>query len=162
MAHILVICTANICRSPVVEAVLRDRLHQLGHTDWQVSSAGTWAIQRRRASDYSVEVLAEREGLDISHHLSRAVSADLLAEADLVLCMETGHAEALRVEFPEQASKVFMLSQMVNNRRFNITDPYGGPKEGYEQMVAHVTDLVEQGLPRIVALVSGSASQRVS
>jgi protein-tyrosine-phosphatase len=152
MAHILVICTANICRSPVVEAVLRDRLHKQGHHDWQVSSAGTWATQRRGASAYSIDVLYEREGLDINGHLSRGVTAALLAEADLVLCMEAGHAEALRAEFPTHASKVFMLSQMVNNRRFNVSDPYGGPRDGYEQMVTHVTDLVEKGLPRIIEL----------
>ncbi len=155
MTHILAICTANICRSPVVEAVLRNRLQAQGLNDWEVSSAGTWATQRRSASEFSVEVVQEREGLDLTRHQSRGITAAMLAESDLVLCMESGHAEALRAEFPDHAAKVFMLSQMVNNRRFNISDPYGGPRDGYEQMVTQVTDLIEKGLPRIIELAGG-------
>ena len=57
MARILVICTANICRSPVAAALLRDRLRQRGLGDWTVSSAGTWAMEPRGASRYSVDVV---------------------------------------------------------------------------------------------------------
>ncbi|MBK8431091.1 MAG: hypothetical protein IPL28_07245 [Chloroflexi bacterium] len=73
MTHILAICTANICRSPVVEAVLRNRLQAQGLNDWEVSSAGTWATQRRSASEFSVEVVQEREGLDLTRHQSRGL-----------------------------------------------------------------------------------------
>lgn len=153
MPHILMVCTANICRSPVAEAVLQARAKAQGLVNWEVSSAGTWATQRRGASEFSVEVVREREKIDLSQHRARMVTAEILADSDLVLCMESGHAEALRAEFPEQASKIYMLSQMVNNRRFNISDPYGGPRYGYEQMVTQVTDLIEQGLPRMMALL---------
>ena len=49
MAHIMVVCTANICRSPVAETLLRDRLEKEGLADWEVSSAGTWAETGQRA-----------------------------------------------------------------------------------------------------------------
>ncbi len=155
MAHILVVCTANICRSPVAEAVLRDRLHQAGLTDWTVSSAGTWAIVARQASRFSTELMAEK-GLDISNHAAAMVDEDRLKTADLVLCMESGHAEALKVEFPQFAHKIFLLSEMVGYH-YSISDPYGGPIAAYRNMVQEVTRLIEGGLPRIVELAEDGA-----
>lgn len=152
MTKILIICTANICRSPVGEAVLQKRLQQNGITNWVVDSAGTWAQDGRRASRYSVEVVAEVEGIDIQSHQAKTVSRELLDESSLVLCMTKNHAEALRVEFPEQASKIYLLSQMVNNRRFDVSDPYGTEKPNYERMYSQVTGLIENGLPRIIEL----------
>ena len=108
MANILVICTANICRSPVAEALLRDRLHKRGLDDWTVSSAGTWAQFSRGAADNSILVM-DQYGLDIYDHTARMVKIDHLQDADLILCMETGHAEALRTEFSRYAHKVFLL-----------------------------------------------------
>ncbi len=152
MTEIIVVCTANICRSPVVEAVLRDRLAAKGLPDWRVQSAGTWAQNGQAASRYSREILAER-GLDISGHTSQVITKELLQGADLVLCLETGHAEALRAEFPHHAGKIFLLTEMVGHR-YSISDPYGGPRFAYERMIDDVTQLVEDGLPRIIELAT--------
>ena len=150
MANILAVCTANICRSPVVEALLKDRLQKHGYLDWQVASAGTWADYGHAASRYSVEVLAEK-GYDISGHSSQPIDEELLSWSDLVLCLATGHAEALRAEFPHQRHKIFLLTSM-SGRSYSVHDPYGEPRIAYESMVSEVTDLVENGLPRIVEL----------
>lgn len=165
MPEIVVVCTANICRSPVAEALLRQRLHSQeaatdAETDWRVRSAGTWADYGQLASAYGVELMAE-QGLDISKHSSRPVSQALLQEADLVLCMETGHVEGLRVEFPGQADKIYLLSEMAG-RRYSISDPYGGPRSAYERMVAELSDLIDAGLPRIRELALANERRRPS
>jgi protein-tyrosine-phosphatase len=150
MARILVICTANICRSPVAAALLRDRLRRRGLSDWTVGSAGTWAMDTRPASRYSVSV-AGRHGLDITDHRSTMVNENHLREADLALTMEDGHAEALRAEFATQAHKVYMLSEMIG-RTFNVPDPYGGPVEEYQRMYDGLVELIDAGLERIISL----------
>jgi len=160
MANILVVCTANICRSPVGESVIRDRLHRLGLDDWEVASAGTWAIFGQPASYYSIEVLSE-QGLDIMEHRSRPVDRDLLEWADLILCMELGHVEALQTEFPELADRIFTLSEM-SGPGYSVYDPYGEPRPAYEAMVVEVTKLVENGLGQIVALAQKKEGQRKS
>lgn len=159
MPHILIVCTANICRSPVAEVWLRKRLAEQKETeDWTVSSAGTWAMDANPAALYSVELMAEK-GLDLSQHESQIVNRALMAQADLILCMEMGHVEALQIEFPNHSHKVFLISQMTG-KRFNVTDPYGGPKQEYQQMVLTLTKLIDAGMPTILAKVQENARKR--
>ncbi|NCF68708.1 MAG: low molecular weight protein arginine phosphatase [Chloroflexi bacterium] len=150
MAHILIICTANICRSPVAEALIRDRLQKRGLDDWTVSSAGTWAQIRGGAAENSVLVMAQ-QGLDISDHQSRMVEESHLEQADLVLCMESGHAEALRTEFSKYAYKVYLLTAMVG-QAYSVHDPIGEPLTAYERMAKELADLIDKGMDRIVLL----------
>ena len=135
----------------MAEAIFRDKAHKQGFTDWQVGSAGTWAMVERSASYNGLIVMAQR-GLDISQHRARMVSGEMLAESDLILCMEKGHAEALRAEFPSQAAKIYLLSEMAG-RKFDIADPYTGPVEEYERTANEMSHLLEQGWPRILSLV---------
>ena len=148
MTHILIMCTANICRTPVAEALLRDRLNKRGLEDWTVSSAGTWAQVTRGAAAYSVKIMDEY-GLDIHDHESRMVQKQYLSDSDLVLCMETGHAEALRAEFPEQEHKVYMISEMAG-QSYSVSDPFGEPLVSYQRMAAELAGLIDSGMDRIV------------
>lgn len=126
---------------------------------WTVGSAGTWVRQERGASRNSVLVLKQR-GIDIEDHVAQGVTAEMIDEADLVLCMEAGHAEALRVEFREEAAgKVYMLSQMVG-RRHDVADPYGQDLAQYERMADEVEGLLDAALPRIKQLASENAQAR--
>lgn len=145
--HILVVCTANICRSPVGEALLREQLRQAGLGDWTVSSAGTRAEGGHPASQFSV-ILSEERGLDIHGHCSQRVNAPLLAQCDLVLCMETTHQKDLREGFPAHRAKIYTLRQMVHERG-SVRDPYGGSRRQYERMVTELELLIDAGFPRI-------------
>jgi protein-tyrosine phosphatase len=142
----------------VAEGILRQRLKEEFMDGWTVGSAGTWVSEERGASRNSVLVLQER-GIDISDHVSRVVTSEMLQKADLILCMETGHAEALVAEFPQTAGRVYMLSQMVG-RRHNISDPYGAPLADYQHMATEVEELIDEALPRIKQLASDNAQRR--
>ena len=148
MAQILIVCTGNICRSPVGEALLRDRLQKRGLSDWLVESAGTWAQVKRGASQYSVEIMAE-QGFDITDHQAEMIERSHMENSDLVLCMESGHMEALKTEFPAYASKVHLLSEMVG-RNYSISDPYGQSKNTYYRMVDDLAGIIDDGLDNII------------
>ncbi|MCL4261822.1 MAG: hypothetical protein KJ069_01335 [Anaerolineae bacterium] len=161
MPNILFVCTANICRSPVAAALFRQKLETHGRTpsDWTVQSAGTWATIKRGPSRFSKQLMADR-GIDISRHRANMIDTALMAQSDLILCMETGHVEALKIEFPHFKNRIFTLSEMVD-KPYNIPDPYGGPLEGYQRMVTDVERLVEAGFRRIVSLAEENAGKRV-
>lgn len=78
MKQFLVVCTANICRSPLVEGLLRARLaaHQLAD-QVEVKSTGVYPRAGEKASQYSVELLAAK-GIDISRHLAAPFSGLLM------------------------------------------------------------------------------------
>ena len=152
---VLIVCTGNLCRSPMAEGLLRARLaRDEARRDWRVGSAGVWTVDGRPASVNGVREMAQR-GIDLSGHLSRSVTRELMDEADLVLAMTRGHAEALTAAFPEHGSKVYLLSEMVGGT-YDIEDPYGGTRLEYAQTARQLERLIEDGYERIVALVEGT------
>jgi len=142
----------------VAEILLRTKLYAVGQKNWTVSSAGTWAEPGHTAAPFSLALMAER-GLDIRAHRSQPVTNQLMQQADLVLCLETGHAKNLRRDYPAHQHKIYTIRQMVG-KRGSVRDPYGGTRRHYERMVAEVDELIEQGFLRIQALAQENLQRR--
>jgi protein-tyrosine phosphatase len=113
MTSILVVCTGNICRSPMAEGFLRDDLQgRFGADAPAVSSAGTSGLEGQAASAGSVRAAAER-GSNIEAHRARRLTHQMLREADLVLCMAGDHRAQVAALVPEVASRSFTLKELV-------------------------------------------------
>jgi protein-tyrosine phosphatase len=113
MGSILVVCSGNICRSPVAEGLLRRALERrLGVEAVTVSSAGTIAVDGGAASEGSV-IAARERGVDIDPHRARLLTARLIGESDLCLCMAGEHRDAIGVLAPEAAERTFTLKELV-------------------------------------------------
>ena len=114
MASILVVCTGNVCRSPIAEAVLRSALtERFGSRAPAVSSAGTAGWEGSGAVAGSVEAAAER-GHDIGDHVARMLTPAMVGGADLVLCMAAEHRDMIRSVASEDAvARAFTLKELV-------------------------------------------------
>lgn len=154
MPAILVVCTANQCRSPVAAALLRRRLTDSPHPGpWQVASAGTWARPNAPAAALMVQV-AEEWGIDLRDHRAQEVNAQLLAEQDLVLVMERGQKEALALEFPWVTPRLHLLSELAGPA-YDVADPIDQALDDYQATAQELDELIERGLARMIALGSG-------
>jgi protein-tyrosine-phosphatase len=113
MTSILVVCTGNICRSPIAEGLLKAELaRRFGDGAPRVTSAGTAGWEGSPATPEGVAAAAEL-GVDISGHRARKVRGELLREADLIVCMAGEHRDRLSVQLPELAGRTFTLKELV-------------------------------------------------
>ncbi|MDO4889006.1 MAG: low molecular weight protein-tyrosine-phosphatase [Actinomycetaceae bacterium] len=100
--HILVVCTGNICRSPMGEVVLRARIEDAG-LPYGVSSCGVSDEEHGRGIDAPAARALRDAGYEVPAHRAHRATRAELEEAGLILAMTTGHARALR-RMCEQAS----------------------------------------------------------
>ena len=152
MSTILFVCTGNLCRSPMAAGLLRKRLAKDGlDAHHRVLSTGVWAVDGEPASENAIAVMAER-GIDITDHIAHTITADDMAEADLVLAMSKEHERMIQITWPQYDWKVHRLSEMVGKRR-DVRDPYGGPIEEYRACANILSDYIDRGFDRILELL---------
>ncbi len=123
MHTILFVCTGNQYRSPIAAEAFRNELMLDGRdAEWIVHSAGTWTTPGQRPPEEAME-LARSHGLTIDGHRTRSLTANMLAESDVIVVMEEGHKESIKAEFPFAREKVYLLSQVVEGVPYDIPDP---------------------------------------
>jgi protein-tyrosine-phosphatase len=149
MPSVLFVCTGNIHRSPMAETMFKAKA-ALTNKTWQIVSAGTWAPPGQPASQ-EVHTVMKKVGLDVSAHRSRLVNRRILHGFSLILTMEANHKEALRVEFPEIADRVYMLSEMVDVKQ-DVDDPIGGPLVDFVDTAREIDRYLTDGFDRICEL----------
>lgn len=110
MLSVLFVCTGNICRSPIAEALFLSRSRELG-VPVSVGSAGSWA-QRANPATSNAVIAAREMGLDIEEHRARPLRAHLVSQSDLVLGLAREHREEVLELVPGAAAKTFTLKEL--------------------------------------------------
>lgn len=136
---ICVVCTGNICRSPLGEVVLREALDREGlGARTAVCSAGTGAWHLDEGADRRAVAVAREHGLDLEEHRASRFDAEHFADVDLVLALDGGHLRALRSLAPDQESraKIRLLRSFdpasVADDDLEVADPYYGDRRDFE------------------------------
>ncbi len=149
---VLFVCTGNICRSPLAEAVARTKADSVSKFI-AVDSAGTgdWHVGER-PDPRSIQVGARR-GYDLSSQAARAVEDEDFHRFDYIVAMDSGHQRWLlnrraALRAPER-SITRLMDWSVGMAGRDVPDPYYGGESDFEA----VLDLVERGVEGLVARV---------
>lgn len=154
-SRVLFVCTANVCRSPLAEALLRHRLHERGmQRRVAVASAGTRVGQPGRRPDPRVAQLCAQAGVSLRGLRARPVSQRALARSDILLLMEPQHLDDLVAQ--GVAENILVRARLLGSylppgysaqADSAIPDPYFADRDGfmsvYAQIDAAVLQLVE-------------------
>jgi protein-tyrosine-phosphatase len=156
--RILLVCTGNICRSPLAAALLERALAARGVEGIAVTSAGTGAWDGAPASEGAYLVGLER-GLDLSTHRARLLTRELVEAADLILTMARHHRA--RVDELGGEGRVFVLGEYTGRtgEAAEVSDPFGGDLDVYRETCTELEALIEAAADRIVKEFA-SGSQR--
>ena len=145
---ITVICTANVCRSPMGERILAEALknEESPLAELEVVSAGVAARYGSTASPFSIKVL-EEEGIDLNDHCSQPLTQDLINESLLLLCMTLDHASIAEAIFDIGEDQINLYRGFMESpRNVEIPDPFGGSLELYQETL----ESIKEGTPAIV------------
>lgn len=141
---ILMVCTGNICRSPMAAALLNAQARAVGDEEtYRIESAGTWGVNGQPASS-NAQLTMQKRGLSLDGHSARTVTPELLQQADLILVMTRSHRDALATEFPGTRRKLHLMSEL-SGLEYDISDPYGHSLQTYETCAADLATLIERG-----------------
>lgn len=143
---ILFVCLGNICRSPLVEAVARQRSAQAGLT-LMLASCGTGHWHIGKGADPRMVVAAAEAGYDLSPHRARQVRASDFQDFDWVLAMDQDNLETLEGLRRGGSAPALFLPWAGVAAPNEFPDPYFGDTEGFRRAVA----LAEQGVDGLIA-----------
>lgn len=123
---ILVVCTGNICRSPIGERFLRNVL-----PNKKIDSAGTGALVDHDADSCAIKVSAQH-GLSLDGHKGRQFTSSIGRQYDLILVMEKNHIEQIYHIAPESRGKTMLFGHWLDKRE--IPDPYRKSEEAFQSV----------------------------
>jgi protein-tyrosine phosphatase len=133
--NVLFVCTGNICRSPMAEAIARARWDPRWGAMY-FESAGTWGLSGPATS--SAVAVCAAIGVDLSIHRARRLDVATAAAAQLVYGMEMEHVVAVEA--------LGGTAELLDPDGHEIDDPYGGTADDYLAARRAISNAIEARL----------------
>lgn len=131
---VIFVCTANICRSPMAERLLRHALdaEPAPLKNLEVLSAGLSAYRDDPASPNSVRAL-KSVGIPLDDHQSQPLTQGLVDEALAIFCMTESHRTLIQSYFVNLPEHLYLMREWIEDKnQREINDPYGQSLDAYE------------------------------
>ncbi len=132
--NLLFVCVGNICRSPMAEALFREKLD---NSNIVVSSAGLGALVDKPAAEEAQTAMSSI-GIDVSKHRARKLTAEMVRANDLILVMEEWQRKEVINLFPYSRGKIHLIGKWSD---FEVPDPYKKSQQDFDLCL----ELFQQG-----------------
>lgn len=132
---ILVVCTANICRSPCAQGILQSLIVAQGlEKKLRVESAGTHVFQTGHKVDARAQKIALARGIDLSSFRARQFRARDFRDYDHILVMDEDNLRVLRELCPDEYCHklALVMGFAAELTASEVPDPYYGNIAGFE------------------------------
>ena len=152
--RVLLVCTGNICRSPLAAALMRRALAARGVEGIEVASAGTGAWDGAPVSEGAYLVGLER-GLDLSAHRAQLLTRELVEQSDVILTMARHHRA--RVDELGGEGRVFVLGEYAGREgdEVEVSDPFGSNLDVYRDTYAELETFIAAVVQRVITEAAG-------
>ena len=150
---ILIVGAADTGRAPMAVALLR-RMLRRQNSVWRVESAGVVGHDDDPAEPEARDALLAM-GLDLSAHTARSLSDALVAEARLLVAVESGVGRVVRARYPE--AQLVTLGGLAGRAR-DIPDPFRMQVGAWLQYANEIESLLGAGMPRLLALLGADGA----
>jgi len=134
--RILFVCLGNICRSPLAEAIVRERALVRGlDRQFRFASAGTGDWHIGNGADTRSEATAKAHGIDLSKHRAMQIRPPDIPHWHWFVAMDENNKEDL-LAMGASRETVLMMRQFESeaNTPLDVPDPYYGGNAGFEKM----------------------------
>jgi protein-tyrosine phosphatase len=154
MRSILFVCTANICRSPTAEGVLRAYLTTKG-VEHDIDSAGTHDYHVGKPPFPLAVETAKKRGYDITRCVARRIKPHDFDHYDFILAMDQKNIAHLKTIAPTRSKQKIELLLEYGDKYHGeeVPDPYGGEAKDFERAL----DMIEDGCRGLAKLLVRAA-----
>ncbi len=139
---ILMVCLGNICRSPLAEGILRDKVRK-ADLHWTVDSAGTANYHVGEAPHRLSQKVAKFNGVDISFLQGRQFDKHDMIHFDKIYVMDADNYEEVKIISKElwNENKVdLLLNELYPFENREVPDPWYGAEEGYHRVYKLISE----------------------
>ncbi|CAB3791766.1 Low molecular weight protein-tyrosine-phosphatase Ptp [Paraburkholderia caffeinitolerans] len=147
---VLIVCHANVCRSPAAEQLFRARFREQirEHSGKHAGAFHSAGLRARNGDDMDpvMQRLLTERGVEVGEHRSRRLTSRLVRRADLVLVTERHQVSAVERIEPSARGKVYALGNWENS---DVVDPHGLDEVAYRESLELMDRLVKGWLSRI-------------
>ena len=153
---ILMVCLGNICRSPLAEGILQDKINKAG-LNWQVDSAGTNGYHVGEAPHRLSQKVARKNGIDISGQVSRQFVKEDFERFDKIYAMAADVIDEIKYISREKfiATKVdLLLNEIYPGENRDVPDPWYGTEPGYHLVYDLIDKACEQTDKKLPAIIT--------
>lgn len=146
---ILMVCLGNICRSPLAEGILQEKVTKAG-LDWVVNSAGTNGFHTGEPPHKLSQKVALMKGLDISCQVAAKFKKSDFKEYDRIYALANDvliEIKKIAGEYYDETRVELLMNESHPGKNLDVPDPWSGPESGYH----HVYELISNACDSLIA-----------